>query len=169
MWAYKYGMVRLKDMPGYALWYLLKPDHVLHGRIRQLGETLGGTTLPAHIPLLTNLTLFSTAVQLFNAYNRKARPTFTISSRPTVISIPGQRHLMFQVTSENPYSLWHLPITSREHMYYHSETKHINLEVGTIHPDDYDLVLMDTRYLDTKLWCPVSTSQRSQARDNGIE
>ena len=144
------------NMPGYSIWYLLKPTHELHGRIRAINKELGTTPLPAHIPVISDISILGSATCLLEAYKKKKRPTFTFATRPSVITNEKSKILIMNVTSENPYGLWQFPISTRQEFFYNFEMSMVKMGQRTITPDEYELTLMDTRYVDKTLWKPVS-------------
>lgn len=151
-------------MPGYSIWYLLKPEHPLHGRIRAINKELGTEALPAHIPVLSDISILGTATCLLEAYRKKKLPTFTFASRPTVITNEKCKNLVINVTSEDPFGLWQFPISKRQEQYYNFEIGMVKTGQRTITPDEYELTLMDTRYIDKSLWRPVSATIREAAQ-----
>lgn len=142
-------------MPGYSLWFLLKPDHPLHARIAEINDKVKLTPLPAHVPILNNIQLLSTADVLFSSYNKKPKPTFTISSRPMFLSFENEKRVSMRLECDQQFRTWELPVLSRRNMFFRDEVNTVEFSQKVIHPDEYDLVIMDTRYLDKKLWKPV--------------
>ena len=140
-------------MSGFAIWYLIKENHPLHKEIEQINAVLGTTPMPAHIPIISNLQLLSTAVTLLQAYDRKRLPTFRLSSRPTVASTPRYKTLNITLRSNKFDRLWNLPLAERQQMFYNDELCRIpQITQREITPNEYDLVIMDCRYLDKRLW-----------------
>lgn len=166
--GYKHRPLCFYTMPGFSLWYLLKPQHELHGRIRAISKELGTTPLPAHIPVLTDIKVLGTATCLLQAYEKKKRPTFTFAPRPTVLTSKNRKNLVMNVTSEDPNGLWHFPIASRQDWFYNFEIGMVKMGQRTITPDEYELTLMDTRYIDKTLWKPVSATIREAAEEAGV-
>ena len=139
-------------MPGYSIWFLLKPEHPLHARIAEINQKLELTPLPAHIPILNNIQLMDTARVLFNSYEKKPKPTFTIVKRPMFLSFENEKRVSMRLECEQQFRTWEFPVLSRRHMFFHDEVNTIEFDQKVILPDEYDLVIMDTRYLDKTLW-----------------
>ena len=140
-------------MSGYAIWYLLRPGHPLHKEIEGVSAILGTTPMLAHVPVISGLQLLSTAVTLLAAYDRKRMPTFRLSSRPTVASSARCKTLGITLSNDKYDRIWRLPLAERQQMFYNDELRRIpRIQQAEITPDEYDLVIMDCRYLDKRLW-----------------
>ena len=142
-------------MPGYSIWYLLKPNHPLHARVAELNAKLDLTPLPAHVPILNNIQLLSTAKILFSSYVKKAKPVFTIASRPMFLSFENEKRVSMKLECKEQFREWEFPVLSRAQMFFHDEVNDVSFDQQIILPEEYELVIMDTRYLNKSLWKPL--------------
>jgi len=142
-------------MPGYSIWYLLKPNHLLHDRVAEINTKLGLTPLPAHIPVLNNIQILSTAHGLFQSYNKKEKPIFTFAKRPMFLSFETEKRVSMKLDCKEQFRSWEFPVLSRKQMFFHDEVAEVSFDQDVILPEEYDLVIMDTRYLDKRLWKPI--------------
>ena len=149
----------VKQMSGYALWYVLRPHDTLHEQFAKYNEEMGDfPNLPARIPILENLKSLETTFVLFHCYMKKKKPVFRLE-RPIVMNSDrtiGMKTLSIVARSEN--GLHELPITSRRDMFFSHDVKKINIDRTHIFPGDYELVIYDCRTRDRSLWKPLHSS-----------